>query len=306
MANVTTSPNVTSVAKSGSTKLNGDVTLTGGTNVTLTQSGQDISIAATGGIGTGDVVGPTGATDNAIARYDGITGKLIQDSVVTIADTTGNVAGLGTLNTHTLPGGTDTIALINATQTLAGKTLTAAKIANAGFIADANGNEEIIFTTTASAVNEMTFNNAATGGVPGFQATGGDANIHAQFIGKGNGLTKISVLQQLNTTDGYKHNSVILTGWGIYAQSAVANKSETVTFGITFASRPIVLVSYGGDSAAANTSYGSGANTVKGPVCIKAHTIATGSFIAQIHTSDGTSWGATDNAFYQWIAIGEL
>lgn len=41
-------PQVTSVAKAGSTALNGAVTLTGGTNVTLTQSGQDISIAAAG------------------------------------------------------------------------------------------------------------------------------------------------------------------------------------------------------------------------------------------------------------------
>ncbi len=40
---------VTSINKTGSTALTGAVTLTGGTNVTLTQSGQDISIAATGG-----------------------------------------------------------------------------------------------------------------------------------------------------------------------------------------------------------------------------------------------------------------
>jgi hypothetical protein len=45
----------------------------------------------------GDVVGPASATDNAIVRYDGATGKLIQNSVVTIADTTGNMAGVGTL-----------------------------------------------------------------------------------------------------------------------------------------------------------------------------------------------------------------
>lgn len=38
---------------------------------------------------SGDVVGPASATDNAIVRFDGTTGKLVQDSVVTIADTTG-------------------------------------------------------------------------------------------------------------------------------------------------------------------------------------------------------------------------
>lgn len=37
---------VTSFAKSGSTALTGAVTISGGSNVTLTQTGQDVSIAA--------------------------------------------------------------------------------------------------------------------------------------------------------------------------------------------------------------------------------------------------------------------
>lgn len=41
---------------------------------------------ATGAAGVGDVVGPGSATDLAVARYDGATGKLIQDSDVTIDD----------------------------------------------------------------------------------------------------------------------------------------------------------------------------------------------------------------------------
>ena len=34
----------------------------------------------------GDVIGPVLSTDGAIARFDGVTGKLIQDSVVTVSD----------------------------------------------------------------------------------------------------------------------------------------------------------------------------------------------------------------------------
>ena len=41
----------------------------------------------------GDVVGPTSATDNAIARFDTTTGKLIQNSVVTIGNS-GEVDGI--------------------------------------------------------------------------------------------------------------------------------------------------------------------------------------------------------------------
>jgi hypothetical protein len=44
--------------------------------------------------GGGDVVGPGSATDNAIVRFDGTTGKTIQNSGITIADgATGTLAG---------------------------------------------------------------------------------------------------------------------------------------------------------------------------------------------------------------------
>lgn len=46
--------------------------------------------------GGGDVAGPASATDNAIARYDSTTGKLIQNSGVTISDTN-NLAGIGNI-----------------------------------------------------------------------------------------------------------------------------------------------------------------------------------------------------------------
>lgn len=47
----------------------------------------------TDGAGSGDVVGPASATDNALVRFDGTTGKLVQDSAITVADTTGVVTG---------------------------------------------------------------------------------------------------------------------------------------------------------------------------------------------------------------------
>jgi hypothetical protein len=56
-------------------------------------AGTGISYNSTTGVITnsspslgGDVVGPTGATDNAVARFDTTTGKLIQNSTVTIND----------------------------------------------------------------------------------------------------------------------------------------------------------------------------------------------------------------------------
>jgi hypothetical protein len=49
-----------------------------------------------GPMGDGDVDGPASSTDNAVARFDGTTGKLIQNSLVTVSDT-GAVAGVTTL-----------------------------------------------------------------------------------------------------------------------------------------------------------------------------------------------------------------
>lgn len=47
------------------------------------------------GTGAGDVVGPGSSTDNAAARFDLATGKLLQDSALLIADTTGALSRVG-------------------------------------------------------------------------------------------------------------------------------------------------------------------------------------------------------------------
>jgi hypothetical protein len=60
-------------------------TLTAGSGVSISNSSGGITISATGS--GGDVVGPSLATDNAVVRFDGTTGKLIQNSAVTLSDT---------------------------------------------------------------------------------------------------------------------------------------------------------------------------------------------------------------------------
>ena len=58
-------------------------------------------------------------------------------------------------------------------------------------IIDENGNEQLIFQTTGSAVNQFDVTNAATGNAPSISATGGDTNIDVAIIPKGSGETKI-------------------------------------------------------------------------------------------------------------------
>ena len=71
--------------------------LVGTSTLIVTGSWPNQTLTAVGS-GFGDVVGPTSATDNAITRFDGTTGQLVQNSVVIVADTTGNMSGVGTLS----------------------------------------------------------------------------------------------------------------------------------------------------------------------------------------------------------------
>lgn len=165
----------------------------GGFSAVTVGSGLDFTggtLTATGG-GTGDVVGPSGATDNAIARFDLTTGKLIQDSVVTIADTSGNMAGVGTLNGHTIPGGTDTFAMLGTAQTFTANQTFGSGILRATSprittgILDANGNALIDFTATGTAVNKLTVANSATGNAVTIGTAGSDTAVRLQLAPQG-------------------------------------------------------------------------------------------------------------------------
>ena len=64
-------------------------------------------------------------------------------------------------------------------------------IDDAHFIADENGNEQIIFQTTGSAVNQIDVTNAASGNPPSISATGGDTNVNLQLTPKGSGVVVV-------------------------------------------------------------------------------------------------------------------
>jgi hypothetical protein len=102
----------------------------------------------------------------------------------------------------------------SSTDTLTNKTLTAPKIADAGFIADANGNEQIIFQTTSSAVNELEVTNAATGNPPILGASG-ETNVDVHIKPKGSGETRIGTGAAAATlTTSGAHDLVLDTNSG--------------------------------------------------------------------------------------------
>lgn len=70
-------------------------------------------LASKGATGSGDLTGPASSTDNAIARFDGTTGKIVQNSAATIADTTGDITA-GKYNGLTISSSTGTLTVANS------------------------------------------------------------------------------------------------------------------------------------------------------------------------------------------------
>jgi hypothetical protein len=93
----------------------GNLTGLGDTNISSPTNGQGLSYNSSTGkwvnsnAGTGDVAGPASATDNALVRFDGTTGKLIQNGTVT-QDDNGNLAAVNGLSFNTSPTSAPTTA----------------------------------------------------------------------------------------------------------------------------------------------------------------------------------------------------
>ena len=118
---------------------------------------------------------------------------------------------------------------LTGTQTLTNKTLTSPAIGTS--ILDTNSNELFKLTATSSAVNELTYANAATGNKPTFTASGGDTNIGVSIQPKGSGTVTIDALTfpaadgssgQVLQTDGSGTLSFTTPSSGISTGKAIA------------------------------------------------------------------------------------
>lgn len=72
-------------------------------NITVDSKGR-ITAAASGPGNPGDIVGPSSSTDNALVRFDGTTGKLVQNGQITESDT-GDLAAVNSIAMDTTPSG---------------------------------------------------------------------------------------------------------------------------------------------------------------------------------------------------------
>ena len=198
------------------------------------------------------------------------------ETTITVTDPTAD-------RTITIPDATGTVSLVTGTETLTNKTLTAPKFADAGFIADANGAEQIIFQTTASAVNEIEITNAATGGAASAGAStapiigaSGETNVDLALLPKGTG-----------------HVAVRSTG-GTNNQGAIRLNCENNTHGQTLMSQPhsagdsgfFMLPKDGGSARATPNPLLSGAKTVGATEAVNSATaLSLNTMISELTTA---------------------
>ena len=132
------------------------------------------------------------------------------------------------------------------TKTLTNKTLTAPKIVDGGFIADANGNEGIVLQTASSAVNALEITNAASGGAIVVGAMGDDSNIDIDITPKGTGEVNIaagnlnyagtaitSTGAEINKLDGYNGSVTELNYLKDLYDTGVTNTEYDYLDGVT-------------------------------------------------------------------------
>jgi hypothetical protein len=185
---LTMSDGAISNARNAVIKLTG--TITGNQVVTIPTAIEKTYIVSNGTVGAFTVeFKQAGGTGITFAATDKSTKILFADGT--------NIVDTGTVSE-------------TGVQTLTNKTLTSPIINE---IDDANGNEQVIFTATASAINELTITNAAAGNAPSIATTGGDTNIGLTIAPKGTGDVNVDA-DTLRVGDSNADATITTNGTG--------------------------------------------------------------------------------------------
>lgn len=127
----------------------------------------------------------------------------------------------------------DTFVTLNSTGTLTNKTLTSATLTNPKItdtLLDTNGNESLVLTSTASAVNHINIINSVTTSAPTIKSVGTDTNIGMYLSGKGSG--NISVRSGLSyNTNAYTAGGAISLDYPVAILNRATSMSMTLANG---------------------------------------------------------------------------
>lgn len=120
-------------------------------------------------------------------------------------------------------------------------------------------------------------------------------------------LVKIKALRQDNTSNSYEANDVFLTGWDYVTVSSTDSGFKDITFGITFSSRPIVVLNGSSVSSSTPTHVGSASSGPDNEALrwtVNPRNIATTGFTMGWRSNG--NFPASRFLSFTWIAIGPL
>ena len=156
--------------------ISGDVTIASSGAVTIASGAVETAMLNANVVSgqTAITSSDVNSSDDSLLLHDNDAGALKKVTVANLISSAGGLTDVIADTTPQLGGNLDT----NSHNIL---------IDDAHFIGDENGNEQIIFQTTSSAVNQIDVTNAATGNSPEISATGDDTNISLKLTPKGSG-----------------------------------------------------------------------------------------------------------------------
>lgn len=134
--------------------------------------------------GNKPIVAATGEADNGIEFHNDQAEEIL---ILASAATSVNELTITSAATGAAPSLAATGDDTNINLALSAKGSGGVQLVNDESILDSNGLELVSFSATASAVNELTVTNAATGNSPTLSATGDDTNIDLTLVSKGTG-----------------------------------------------------------------------------------------------------------------------
>ena len=268
-----------------------------------------LDLVGSGGSGGGDVSGPGSSTDNAIVRWSGATGTLIQNSVATLSDTGDIVANSIdlTVPVAVADGGTNISSYTTGDLLYASGSTTLSKLAI--------GSDTQVLTVSGGV---PTWAAAAGGGVTSVSgtanritSTGGATpviDISASYVGQTSittlgtittGVWNGTTIAVANGGTGATTLTGILTGNGTSAFTA----STVTQYGVLIGGASNAVASLGaGTAGQVLQSSGAGVNPAYSTATYPSTATGTGTILR----ADGTNWAASTATYPNTATTGDI
>lgn len=239
------------------------------TKIGFTEGTSTFSIDFPDSAGTVVIATATQTLTNKTLTSANIDDPIISDMKLLDADSshsyriiTGSLSANHNLNIPSLTD-SDTITLNAATQTLTNKSLSAPILTNPGIrghFRDSNGADLVHFLSSASAVNHIDVQNAATGQAPKLSVEGDDTNINFEIFAAGTGAVEVRKF-------AYGTSSIAATGTVSSNYSYIRfTGSTTATLTVPNGNKggEVKVITHDGGAVVATVAFASAANFAQG------------------------------------------